>query len=137
MSQPRLRVLGPRGARMAWLQPILSTLGPPIDPRDAGAAEENCEGLVVLDDCTDCESLRTALALRQANPDLQIAVVKLVDRSWTYAECLTRLVSEPCDGGHPRRRRISEQRLREVLQSRSTSLDVRIDPDAITFEYQD
>ena len=139
MNPARLRVLGTLGDRysqLSWLQPVLDKLGPPIHPREAEALlAPDCDGLVVLDDCGNCESVQAALALRRVRPELQIAVVKLIDRGWSDAECLTRVLTEtdPQDHHH---RKINERQLGILMGAGGASLEVQIDPDAIKFEYQ-
>lgn len=136
MNTGRLRILGNRYSRVGrWLHPLFAKLGPPIDPRDVNEQTADCDGLVVLDDCMNSESIEAAMALRKMRPDLEIAVVKLMDREWSDAECLTRMLSEQ-DPSHDRRTRISEQKFSTLLGLRQSSLDVQIDPEAIKFEYQ-
>lgn len=136
MSTNRLRILGNRHSRVGlWLHPLLANLGPPIDPRDVNEETADCDGLVVLDDCMSNESVEAAMALRRARPDLEIAVVKLMDPDWSDAECLTRILSEQ-DPSDSRRARIGEQKLSALLGLRRSSIDVQIDPEAIKFEFQ-
>lgn len=136
MNPSRLRLLGNRYSRVSlWLHPILAKLGPPIDPRDVNDQTADCDGLVVLDDCMDSESVEAAMALRRTRPDLEIAVVKLMDRDWSDAECFTRILSER-DPSDNRRARIGEQKLSALMGLGQSSLDVQIDPEAIKFEYQ-
>lgn len=136
MNPGRLRILGNRYSRVGrWLHPLFAKLGPPIDPRDVNDQTADCDGLVILDDCMSSESIEAAMALRKARPDLEIAVVKLMDRDWSDAECFTRMLSEQ-NASANQRTRISEQRFSALMGLRQSSLDVQIDPEAIKFEYQ-
>lgn len=132
----RLLVLGDGGLQARWLHQLLAGLRP--SPRYSSHAADgvaDCGGLLILDDGGEAgaRALLSALTVRESNPEVPLAVIRSIDRSWSDAEALTRSLAAGRDAGAPLR--ISEARMRAAISAARREFNVRISPDAIQFEY--
>lgn len=97
--------------------------------------EEACDAVLVLNDrrCQGAASLHSALELRNARPDLPIAVLTLVEAGQNPAEAMVEGLCVPDADG---RRRINAEQLGTLMDVQRPTVNTTIGKDAITFEYQ-
>lgn len=95
--------------------------------------DDFCE-LLAMDygDEASAEVVRDALRYRAENPRCRVAVVRVLDAHWSEAECRARINSMP-QVGQPGLG-MTASKLSAVME-RSDQLSVRIDADAVLFEY--
>lgn len=131
----RVLVLDSRGGQDRDLAHFLVPDQPAADIACAERVGDRAPTELVAIDYGDAASeavVRDALRYRTENPRCRVAVVRVLDPSWAEVECHARIASLPAaDRALPR---IKASSVRKVIAP-DPDFEMRIDPDAVLFEY--